>query len=827
MQVKSFTFKMSKRQMTLTSFFKKKEEGEESKRYKATGDGDSSVAASIHEASRTASSPTASTAPSSSVQVQLATTGADTDYTAAADQDNQPDAVEGQSHDDHQTSATASQQETTELEQEVTTGTVSVEGSGEESGDSGGEQDGASERSGKGGCSHIWTPEQFKIKQSYNPWLVMGSLGLGCTICQKVGTLGPLKTGGLKLAKEWVSSTVSSSALDIKKQQRALRKKVFEHARTKAHLAAANILEKARVDSMGQCVMNSLSEQITTTARVFRTAYKEAKRHRPAYGFEHEIDCQELNGLDMGRILHSNVACSNIQKHISEEMKRKLFEQIVVCAPKLSLMLDESTSLSKKSCLIIYIRAQLPDMDKPTNIFTELVELDDLTAHGIVHALLTALERLHFTQEFLSKTLIGVTCDGASVMLGRKSGVASRLQAMFPNITLWHCSAHRLELAVADVVKEMGAVNHFKSLMDKLYALYSTSNKNRLELRTAAESLDVQLCKIGRILDTRWVASSFRTVDAVWKNYPALYKHFQTASDDPSRDGITRRTYSGLAMRLSSHAFVNNLGIMCDALQELSELSVELQKRDVTIISAHKTISREIRVFEAMSERPGRYTELSQRGIVENSFQGVTLNGGKPSDKSLDHKQFFLTVAKNLEERMLSQGGRVPDKTGYNKFIEELKVLYAQYWPDGADALYGETEVESLCQRFNITNPRAVLRAYRAYRDSGGNDMPDELRELLVAVNSIPIASAECERGFSQMNLICTPHRGSLLIPTISSLLFLNLVGPPLDKFNPVPYVRSWVSKGHRNATDARSKTRNREREENPDMLVMWNIMSS
>ena len=47
--------------------------------------------------------------------------------------------------------------------------------------------------------------------------------------------------------------------------------------------------------------------------------------------------------------------------------------------------------------------------------------------------------------------------------------------------------------------------------------------------------------------------------------------------------------------------------------------------------------------------------------------------------------------------------------------------------------------------------------------------MPDELRELLVAVNSIPITSAECERGFSQMNLICTPHRGSLRTHTLKN----------------------------------------------------------
>lgn len=92
--------------------------------------------------------------------------------------------------------------------------------------------------------------------------------------------------------------------------------------------------------------------------------------------------------------------------------------------------------------------------------------------------------------------------------------------------------------------------------------------------------------------------------------------------------------------------------------------------------------------------------------------------------------------------------------------------------------------------------------AYRKCRDSDGKETPDELMELLVAVNSIPIASAECERGFSQMNLICTPNRASLLTSTISSLLFLNLVGPPLDKFNPVPYVRSWVAKGHRTAPD-------------------------
>ena len=147
-------------------------------------------------------------------------------------------------------------------------------------------------------------------------------------------------------------------------------------------------------------------------------------------------------------------------------------------------------------------------------------------------------------------------------MFGRKSGVVARLKELFPNIIGWHCCAHRLELAVNDVVKEMGAINHFKSLLDSLYSLYSTSGKNRMELKECADALDVQLCKIGRILDTRWVASSFRTVDAVWKAYPALYQHFTSASSSDKRDGASRQTYKGLALRLSSHAFVNNFGLM-------------------------------------------------------------------------------------------------------------------------------------------------------------------------------------------------------------------------------------------------------------------------
>ena len=132
--------------------------------------------------------------------------------------------------------------------------------------------------------------------------------------------------------------------------------------------------------------------------------------------------------------------------------------------------------------------------------------------------------------------------------------------------------SHRLELAIGDAVDVVTGVNHFKSFMDKLYSLYSQSSKNRCELAAASKEFDIQVRRIGKILDTRWVASSVRTVRAVWQSYDALYEHFVRASVDMSRDSKTRATFRGLQNYLCSPQFLTNLALMYDVLDELANL---------------------------------------------------------------------------------------------------------------------------------------------------------------------------------------------------------------------------------------------------------------
>ena len=86
-----------------------------------------------------------------------------------------------------------------------------------------------------------------------------------------------------------------------------------------------------------------------------------------------------------------------------------------------------------------------------------------------------------------------------------------------------------------------------------------------LTIHLCAELLGAELLKIGRILSTRWVSSSLRTVLAVWNNFEFLVYHFEEAMHDPTRDKNDKCTYDGLKRKITSTEFLLDLGLMCDA----------------------------------------------------------------------------------------------------------------------------------------------------------------------------------------------------------------------------------------------------------------------
>ncbi|KAM3624962.1 uncharacterized protein V6R79_004366 [Siganus canaliculatus] len=76
--------------------------------------------------------------------------------------------------------------------------------------------------------------------------------------------------------------------------------------------------------------MEAITESyMKETEAVFRTAYYLAKKNRPFSDHGSLIELQELNGVNMGSILHSRYSATQIIQHVASEMRSKIVSSII------------------------------------------------------------------------------------------------------------------------------------------------------------------------------------------------------------------------------------------------------------------------------------------------------------------------------------------------------------------------------------------------------------------------------------------------------------------------------------------------------------------
>uniref|UniRef100_A0A3P8U5N6 DUF4371 domain-containing protein n=1 Tax=Amphiprion percula TaxID=161767 RepID=A0A3P8U5N6_AMPPE len=607
----------------------------------------------------------------------------------------------------------------------------------------------------------IWTKEQYHQFKDKNEWLFAKNGMLGCTLCHNVKDLGVMSSRGVNIAANWAEGKICSFGQRREIQLTSLRKKINEHK---------NSLKDILMN------INATSQEFAfeTTARVFRTAYYVAKSNKPFTDFESLIDLQEANSMNLGRVLHSKTVCVDIVDHVASQMKNEILKKIIKNKSKITILADESTTVGNKSTLIVFLKASVDGAMEPIAFPLELVELDSLN-------------------------LIGFCSDGASVMLGVKSGVRKLLKDDFPSIVLWHCLNHRLELAVDQALDKTGGTKDFHAFLDSLYALYSQSPKNTRELSECAHNLHITLRRIGKVFTVRWVASSWRAVSAVWQSYPALAQHFREASEDHSRDSKERAKFSGLLSKLCSVSFVKSLALMVDILTELKNLSEILQSRKTTIPKAHEMMTIYVQRIESLCDYPGKHTVEAVQSEQKMIFKGEQLRVGKSPIIDSVHR-----------------------KEAYNSLINQMAVLNPDSWVQD-NPHYGEEEVKGFCDVLSINDKEAHI-GFIEYKASGGRSIPDKWKKLFTAVNTLSASNADCERGFSTMNNILTEYRGRLTTVNASNLLLISSVGPPCKKWDPLPYVKTWLGKGRRAAHATSGMARN-DPTEDDYFSPLWDML--
>ena len=227
-----------------------------------------------------------------------------------------------------------------------------------------------------------------------------------------------------------------------------------------------------------------------------------------------------------------------------------------------------------------------------------------------------------------------------------------------------------------------------------------------------------------------------------------------------------RATFKGMATRMASDNFVLNLGAMYDSLEELASLSKDLQERNLMLPRAHTLVQRQIRVFLSMVDYPG----------IQNKFKGVVVTDSRKSDVQIRYEQFMQSLAANLEKRLMSCN------KNNEALLSATNALDPLQWPRDCTLTYGQEDIVFLCDLFHLNEFQATIRrGLCAYIDiiketgfTGSKEPPVALSCLANAVNTIAVSSADCERGFSQMNILATPVRSSLTIKTLIINVYQN-----------------------------------------------------
>ncbi|KAJ8884227.1 hypothetical protein PR048_016084 [Dryococelus australis] len=183
-------------------------------------------------------------------------------------------------------------------------------------------------------------------------------------------------------------------------------------------------------------------------------------------------------------------------------------------------------------------------------------------------------------------------------------------------------------------------------------------------------------------------------MSVVWHCFASLYKHFSASKDDKSRSPTERAMYSGLIRRCI--IFIDN-----------------------------------------DKEKPGNKCLEARVVIKEGNLCGVTLieniKISTINPLQLLASRLFTTISINEPKSTSGSVHTNSKQEEYDTLLKELKLLERNQWPSEKPPGLGEIEIERLSR------------------------VSKELNLLFNCVKQIPCSSAECERAFSQMDLVISP----------------------------------------------------------------------
>lgn len=503
---------------------------------------------------------------------------------------------------------------------------------------------------------------------------------------------------------------------------------------------------------------------------------------------------------------------------LSESVENDILEGLKA-SPFVALQIDEGTDCSNLSTLMIYVR-YLAD-GKVKSKFISVNELPGASSDDIFGILIQFLKEKNID---VSK-IIGIASDGASVMQGVKKGVTTKLKSYCPFLVRTHCMAHRLALASEKACKQVPYMIKFLEVVNRLGKLCKFSPKFCRELESSKTLLgNTGAGKLKQIFFTRWLSFN-DCIEAMVNCIDSLIACLHTVRED-SAHGVTA---TGILKNVASYKFIATTYFCADVVGILSILSKCMQKQGLLYSNIKSQVESSMVAILAFQETDGPYLKEFKNLIdatPPTEFPMVSTFKSHDISDSEKQRNEFVSIRKNLIQNIVQfMENWFPDSGIMNAFccldpkslttlshdqFEELLEHFGNAKKEddhqNAERKQLEPMVNKTAARTEFSIVEGIIKQHQhldietfycqfIYTNT---DAYPNLKILYEAALVCPCTSVDCERGFSQYNLIKTNHRNLLKITHVNQLAMIAIEGPALSVFDFKSAFEVWINKKDR-----------------------------
>ena len=200
-----------------------------------------------------------------------------------------------------------------------------------------------------------------------------------------------------------------------------------------------------------------------------------------------------------------------------QSMLRSLIQKICACSRSwYSVIGDEATDTSYKEQFNISIRW----VDEAYEIHEDPVGLFNLP-NTTSETLFTVVKDILIRCSLPLSLCRGQAFDGAANMLGKRSGLVTRIRQEIPSALPVHCLAHSLNLCLQDAGRQLPFIRDALDTVKEIAKLIKISAKRSHLFSEKLAQPDISGVSIKRLCPTRWTART-GAIEAVLKDYSVL-----------------------------------------------------------------------------------------------------------------------------------------------------------------------------------------------------------------------------------------------------------------------------------------------------------------